>query len=772
LLLILFLITPKPAQAIDYDLTGQWNWTDTVFGLNFFGTAEINHEGATLTFTWKWQDQNTSKWVGAGTTFDSNLTLLGSYNNGSLTAQWTGTILDNGNKIQGTWKQSNGQTGTFVATKIGPLSSPFPSPTPSPSPSPSPSPIVTPFLDLPWDYEGQGKSFEQVALDPFSWFDHEYPLQNIPCCVQRVMKYTGETENDFYRSHNGYDYASQNGVFLNTPVLAAASGWATYVSWEHSNGAGNVIKIDHENGYQTWYEHLGSECVLICDENQKVFVNNGEVIGKVGMTGNTTGPHIHFSVFKDTDGDKIFDDEIPYGVTDPLGWDGEPNQDPWSEYKFEGNPDDETDDRTGTASFNLFIPRSQPVSNIIPVTGGTLSTDKVDISVPDGASDNPFDLFFKNGPFESASDLIQSVGPSFFLNAISNIGQAVTEFLKPIQISYDYSNANLSNINEDTLQLYSFNEQTGNWDPIPTILDQINNIATGDTLHFSQFALMGEVKDLISPTTSVEITGDKRQGNWYRSNVTVELNGQDNENGIGLQYTLYTLNGNDWLEYTQPLIFENEGHYEITYQSYDKAENTEERASLAFNIDKTLPTVNAVPDRSADNNDWYNQPVTISFTGTDAESGIEFCTNPVTYDSPDNINATVGGTCTDKAGNIGSGEFDFKYDVTLPKVYVSVNPTYIWPPNGKTVDVIVTCSCSDSYLNAVNLIIDDEYNLYDSTSSINPNFTQTVQLEAARDDSDLDGRLYIIKVVAEDLAGNKSQKQIQVIVPHDQGKNL
>lgn len=445
-----------------------------------------------------------------------------------------------------------------------------------------------PFLDLPWDYQSQSKSFEEVALNPQSWFDHKYPLQNIPCCINQVSIYTGANIKDFYRSHNGYDYALKNGVKLNTPVLAAASGWATFTPMEKSAGAGNVIKIDHQNSYQSWYEHLSSDD-LLAHEGQKIFVNKGQQIGKVGMTGNTTGPHIHFSIFKDTDSDSSFEDEIPHGVTDPLGWEGD-SPDPWSQFTVGG--------KNGAPSFSLFTARAKPKSVNIPTSGGFLSQDKINITAPDGVFTTPFELIFKSGPFEAGSNLITSVVPSFFLNAFDNLGQAVSQFLKPIEISYNYSNADLSNINEDSLQIYSFNQQSLQWEGMPTTLDKINNTAVTQTTHFSQFALMGEIKDLIAPMTEVVINGLKGQDNWYRSDISIKLNGQDNHGGIGMQYTLFTLNGDDWFEFTQPIVFVDEGLHKITYQSYDKAENKEGRKTVDFNIDKILPEARIFIDLS------------------------------------------------------------------------------------------------------------------------------------------------------------------------------
>jgi hypothetical protein len=190
---------------------------------------------------------------------------------------------------------------------------------------------VAPFLRLPWDYEGQGRKFDDIVFDPESWFDHKYPLQNVPCCTFKVFKYTGQEVNDAYRSHSGYDYASRNGVSLNTPVLAAATGTATFKPEAKSKGAGNIIKIDHGNGYQTWYEHLALDELVVSDEVSSVEVERGQQIGKVGMTGATNGPHIHFSVFKDENENGTFDDDYPFGMVDPLGWDGE-DADPWTEY--------------------------------------------------------------------------------------------------------------------------------------------------------------------------------------------------------------------------------------------------------------------------------------------------------------------------------------------------------------------------------------------------------------------------------------------------------
>ncbi|GEM_PF-1941883 len=441
-----------------------------------------------------------------------------------------------------------------------------------------------PFLELPWNYQSQGKSFEDVVFHPFSWFDHQYPLQNF-CCSFPVMNYTGKTIDDFYRSHNGYDYSTKNGVVLNTSVLAAAPGWATFKPASQSAGAGNIIKIDHENGYQSWYQHLSPDALIVSSTQGRVFVSRGQKVGEVGMTGRTTGPHIHFSVFKDANNNGNFNDDYPWGFTDPLGWEGT-NTDPWT--LWTNDPPEKVNKRFGTSSHNLFIKRAPPKQQNVSNTGGSVSLGDIVIDFITNTFNTETKIITDYGPFES-NGLLKSVKPSFFINAFNSFGEKVTELLQPATITYDYTDADLLNIKESTLNLYWFNESLNKWEPLPSTIDVDNKRVSAQTTHFSQFALMGEVKDLILPVTNVIISGDKGEEGWYRSDVNVELLGSDNEGGVGLMYTLYSLNSSDWFEYKDPIVFSGEGTHEITYQSFDKAENKEDRKTITFSIDKTPP---------------------------------------------------------------------------------------------------------------------------------------------------------------------------------------
>jgi hypothetical protein len=89
--------------------------------------------------------------------------------------------------------------------------------------------------------------------------------------------------------------------------------------------------------------------------------------------------------------------------------------------------------------------------------------------------------------------------------------------------------------------------------------------------------------------------------------------------------------------------------------------------SLQLKYDSTPPASTATASRAADANGWYNHSLPVAFSGTDATSGVASCTSP-NYGGPDTASATVSGSCTDVAGNVGTATFAFKFDKTPPAV--------------------------------------------------------------------------------------------------------
>ena len=92
-----------------------------------------------------------------------------------------------------------------------------------------------------------------------------------------------------YRPHLGVDYAAPKG----TPVHAVADGVVTFKGW--NGGGGNTLKIKHAGNIVTGYLHLSRFAKGI---NQGSRVSQGQLIGYVGSTGTSTGPHLDYRVWK------------------------------------------------------------------------------------------------------------------------------------------------------------------------------------------------------------------------------------------------------------------------------------------------------------------------------------------------------------------------------------------------------------------------------------------------------------------------------------------
>jgi len=91
----------------------------------------------------------------------------------------------------------------------------------------------------------------------------------------------------FNRMHRGTDFAAPSG----TPIMASGSGTVTRARW--CGGGGNCVKIKHNSTYETIYAHMKAFAKGI-KEGRKV--KQGQIIGYVGSTGLSTGPHLHYEV--------------------------------------------------------------------------------------------------------------------------------------------------------------------------------------------------------------------------------------------------------------------------------------------------------------------------------------------------------------------------------------------------------------------------------------------------------------------------------------------
>ena len=110
----------------------------------------------------------------------------------------------------------------------------------------------------------------------------------------------------YNKMHRGTDFAAPTG----TPIMASGNGVVIRARW--CGGGGNCIKIKHNSTYQTIYAHMKSFALGL---REGMRVKQGQIIGFVGSTGNSTGPHLHYEVVKN--GKKINSQKLklPSGKT-------------------------------------------------------------------------------------------------------------------------------------------------------------------------------------------------------------------------------------------------------------------------------------------------------------------------------------------------------------------------------------------------------------------------------------------------------------------------
>ena len=161
--------------------------------------------------------------------------------------------------------------------------------------------------------------------------------------------------------------------------------------------------------------------------------------------------------------------------------------------------------------------------------------------------------------------------------------------------------------------------------------------------------------DSTAPTGVSASTGRPADhAGWFNASVEIGWSGSDATSGIASCSSI-TYSGPD------------SASASVSGTCADNAGNTTAAKSFSFKYDDTPPTVTAAASRSPDDNGWYNQPVGISWSGTDATSGIDSCSAPLTYSGPDTKNASSAGSCTDEAGNMGTpAPLSIKYDATPP----------------------------------------------------------------------------------------------------------
>ena len=155
---------------------------------------------------------------------------------------------------------------------------------------------------------------KHVANTLFSLTSHKNYTAVAPSLCEYISPIENKTSENIttgfygYDTHTGADFACDSG----TPVLAVKDGTVLIsTALKNSNGSyrsyGEYVAIDHHDGTITLYAHMLPDSRVVLENEE---VSQGEIIGLVGSTGNSTGPHLHFEVRLNNG--KNFVDPSPY----------------------------------------------------------------------------------------------------------------------------------------------------------------------------------------------------------------------------------------------------------------------------------------------------------------------------------------------------------------------------------------------------------------------------------------------------------------------------
>jgi murein DD-endopeptidase MepM/ murein hydrolase activator NlpD len=153
------------------------------------------------------------------------------------------------------------------------------------------------FIYVDEDGDGHKEGAKRSKFNPKGDFLHEVPLRDRSKRLRMPLRHIRITSKftyrrwhpilKRYRPHHGTDFGAKRG----TPLLAVYDGKVSYAGW--MNGYGKVVKIRHPRGYESLYAHQSRIRV-----HRGEHVKKGQIIGYVGSTGRSTGPHLHFGLKK------------------------------------------------------------------------------------------------------------------------------------------------------------------------------------------------------------------------------------------------------------------------------------------------------------------------------------------------------------------------------------------------------------------------------------------------------------------------------------------
>jgi hypothetical protein len=219
----------------------------------------------------------------------------------------------------------------------------------------------------------------------------------------------------------------------------------------------------------------------------------------------------------------------------------------------------------------------------------------------------------------------------------------------------------------------------------------------GDNIFENEFPpssiLDGEIaQDLTKPETSINISGTMGNNDWYVSDVQIELNAKDEENGSGILKTEYSLdNGQTWQVYEEPIILSQNGENKILYQATDRAGNIEETKEQEIKIDKSGPVIKILSPYEGQKF-LHSENLSLEYDLKDSLSGVATSTLTILLDDKeisvatttitiDLFNYQLGShnftiTTKDRASNLSEAEVEFVIITNIDSTITDIKRSY------------------------------------------------------------------------------------------------